>query len=118
MIFDDGVVFPCRLENQAENGDMPEMVLVPFGKYWYGERTVGYNRQYLAKGVNEQVDMLIRIHHTRAIRIGNYAVLGNGEQFRITNVSMVTDENNLRYTDLTLQRLDENYEVKDDFIAE
>lgn len=119
MIFDSGIMFPCHLENQASNGEMPDMVLVPFGKYWYGERMIGYNRQYLAKGVSEQVDMLIRIHHTRSIRIGDYAVLGNGEQYRITNVTMIVDDaDGLRYTDITLQRLDENYEVHDGCIAE
>lgn len=111
MNLDSGVLFACTLTNTAGNGAKPNMALSPYYKAWYGERTVGYNRQYLAKGVNEQVDLLVRILQNRGIRIGDYAVLGNGEQFRITNVSQIIDDNNLRYTDLTLQRLDENYEV-------
>lgn len=112
MIRDSGVVWVCHITNQASNGLMPSMVLEPYGKYWYGERTVGYNRQYLAKGVNEQVDMLIRIPYTRGVRIGDFAVLGNGEQFRITNSAIITDaDTNLRATELTLMRLDNYYEV-------
>lgn len=112
MIRHDGVVYVCQLSNQALNGNMPSMKLVPILKEWYGERTVGYNRQYLAKGVNEQVDMLIRIAYTRAVRIGDYAVLGNGEQYRITHTAIIrNDDTNLRETELTLQRLDEKFEV-------
>ena len=114
MLFDDGIVFICKLENTAETGLMPVDKLVKINKLWFHERTIGYNRQYLARGVDEQVDMLIRVIQTRTIRIGMYAVLGNGEQFRITNVQhLVAEENNLRYTDLTLERLNDNYELEE-----
>lgn len=113
MLFDDGVLFVCNLINKAENGRKPEYQLRYVGKYWYGERTVGYGRFYDAMGVNEQIDMLVRIHHTRDVRIGMYAVLGNGEQFRITNVQMVLDDDGLRYTDLSLSRVEDYYSVAD-----
>lgn len=109
---DDGILFICRLDNLAEDGDMPCEKLAKINRHWYEERVIGMNRQYLAKGVNEQIDLLVRIHHDRNVRIGMFAVLGNGEQFRITNVSHITD--GLRYTDLTLERLDEFYDVAGD----
>lgn len=114
MILDSGVLFICRLDNVAENGRKPVMQLTKISKYWYAERTVGYNRQYLAKGVNEQVDMLVRIPHDRGVRIGMYAMLGNGEQFIIDNVSMIRDDyTNLRFTDLSLRRLEQLYDVNE-----
>lgn len=111
MKYDDGVVFICELRNVAPNGYKPELKMVKINKHWFGERTIGYNRQYLAKGVNEQVDMLIRIHHDRNVRIGMHAMLGNGDQFLIDNVQHLFDEENLRCTDLTLRRLEKNYEL-------
>lgn len=111
MILDDGVVFICKLANTAPNGKKPVFQLTPVAKYWYGERTVGFSRYYEAKGVNEQVDMLIRIPHDRSVRIGMYAVLGNDEQFHITNVQQVMNEDNLRCTDLTLSRIEDYYDV-------
>ena len=112
MILDSGTVFICRLDNVAENGRKPVMKLTKIKKYWYGERTIGYNRQYLAKGVNEQVDLLVRIPHDRGVRIGMYAMLGNGEQFIIDSVSMIRDDDTqLRFTDLTLRRLEKLYDV-------
>ena len=118
MELDDGIVFICELNNEAEPGDMPQQKLQKLARHWYGERTIGMRRQYLAKGANEQVDLLIRIHYEKAARIGRYAMLGNGEQFRITNVSTILDDGTgLRYTELTLMRLEDFYDVADEVEA-
>lgn len=120
MILDDGIVYICTLGNTAAPGRMPTEAFTKIRKYWYGERYVGYNRQYAARGVNENIDMMIRIPYDRGVRIGMYAVLGNGEQFRIDNVSQATnfseyqtDRNSLKYTDLTLSRLEQNYDLNE-----
>lgn len=110
MLFDDGILQICTLKNKAESGEMPKEALVPGKEHFYGERTVGYGRQYAAKGVNEQVDMLVRIWQDRSIRIGMY-VLVDGDQYRIDNVQHLYDDDGLRVTDLTLQRLEELYDV-------
>ena len=112
MELDDGIVYLCELNNEAEDGDMPKERLEKVARHWCGMRTIGMNRQYLAKGVNEQIDMLIRIHWDKRARINMYVLLGNGEQFRITNVTPIEDDaNGLRYSDLTLERLEEFYDV-------
>lgn len=112
MILDSGTMLVCNLENRAEKGRMPHEVLVPFARHWFQERVIGMNRQYLAKGVNERIDLLCYVHLDRRIRIGMYAVLGNGEQFRVNDIGHVVEENtNLMYTTMTLQRLDSNYDL-------
>lgn len=109
---DGGIVYLKRLVNVAAAGMKPAYRLETISRDWYEDRAIGFRRQYAAKGVNEQVDLLIRIHFNKAARIGLYAVLGNGEQFRITNVTNARDdETGLRYTELSLTRLDENYEI-------
>ena len=116
MIFDSGLVTVCTLLNTAEPGKMPKEALSPVLSAYYGERTVGYGRYYEARGVNEQVDMLIRIWRTTAARIGMYAVLSQSEndgQYRITNVQQMLDEDGLKVTDLSLQRMDDLYEVSE-----
>lgn len=122
---DAGIVTICNLVNQAEEGDMPADVLEVAKDssensliYQFGERAVGYNRQYAAAGVGERVDMLIRIWRS-PVRIGQYAVLTDyfgqeneaGDQYRIDNVQHLVDDDGLQVTDLTLYRLDELYEV-------
>lgn len=115
MILDNGTLFVCNLKNTANRGEMPKEKLVPYNKHWFQERTIGMNRQYLAKGVNERVDLYVYVHEDRKIRAGNFAVVGNldsGEQFRINSVNHVIEETtNLRYTTLEMQRLDKNYDV-------
>lgn len=111
---DDGVLFVCRLVNEAQNGLMPREVLKPMVKHWFKIRTVGAQRQYLAKGVNEQVDFLVSVPFDPRIRIGNFAVLGNGEQYRITNVAHFDEDTEIRRTDLSLTRLEDYYAVSTD----
>lgn len=111
---DAGLCTVCTLSNTAEAGAMPVMVLSPVLSDYFGERTVGYNRYYAALGVNEQIDLLIRIGRTTEARIGMYAVLSYSEndgQYRITNVQQLLGEDGLKCTDLTLSRMDELYEI-------
>lgn len=110
MLFDSGTAVFCRLVNNAAVGDMPDEHLIPFTQHDYGERIVGYGRQYAAKGVNEQVDMLIRFWQDRSIRIGMYAVIDE-VQYRIDNVQHLLDDDGLKVTDLTLGRLEGLYDV-------
>ncbi len=117
-MMDAGYVTICTLENVEDPGDMPKEALVPGDIYQFEERTVGYNRQYAAKSVNEQVDMLIRIWRA-PVRIGMYAVLTDyegqenefGDQYQIQNVQQLLDDDGLKVTDLTLTRVDQLYEV-------
>lgn len=123
-MMDEGICLICNLENTAGSGDMPKDVLKPLKDgddtaiWQFESRTVGYGRQYEAKGVSERVDMLIRIWRAPA-RIGMYAVLSDyedqenpeGDQYRIDNVQQLVDQDGLKVTDLTLYRMDELYEV-------
>lgn len=114
MLYDAGLVTLCRLENVAAAGRMPVEQLVPVDAAYFGERTVGYRRFYAAQGVNERVDLLIRSHRMPAARIGMYAVLSQSEndgQYRIGFAQPVLDDHNLKATDLTLTRLEQNYEL-------
>lgn len=125
---DDGVLFVCDLVNDAANGLMPSETLSIVNKYWFENRTIGFSRFYTAQGVNQRVDRLVRIPWDMSVQIGQYAVLGNGEQFRITMVSHGEDTNprtkmvdskyyrqpviaGLKYTELTLTRVENYYAV-------
>lgn len=109
---DGGVLYICELLNLADNGQMPVQTLVQKQRFWFENRVIGLSRQYQAKGVNEQVDMVVRIPFDTNVRIGEYAVLGNGHQFRIDNVTPIFDDEALKLTELTLSRLNKNYDVR------
>lgn len=110
-MYDAGEITLCTLTDTADPGDMPKYQLSPVITQYYEERYLSYTRQYAAKGVNEQIDLQIRIwdEGTRPT-IGMYAVI-SGEQFRIINTTPAMDDDNLRVYDLSLSRMEENYDV-------
>lgn len=116
---DAGIVNICDLINEAADGEMPKEKLQKLRAHMFEERIIGYGRQYAAKGVNERVDMQIRIWRDAQVHIGQYALLSDyegqvnedGDQYRIDNVQQVLDSNGLKVTDLSLYRMDELYEV-------
>ena len=111
----DGIVYIAELTNTAEAGDKPAESLSRSARFWFESRMIGAARQFAAQGARARIDMIVRIHGTHpSARIGNYAVLGNGDQFRILNVSEGMDDTSLlKFTELTLERLDHLYDVID-----
>lgn len=119
-VYDDGGVKICALINTADAGDMPAYKLKVLIDQSFEEQSIGVTRAYLAKGADELVDMVIRIHDEWVRpKAGQYAVLYDyqyqeneaGDQYRITLVQPSRDEDNLHCFDLTLARLEENYAV-------
>lgn len=112
MILDSGILTICKVTTEGENGTMPKEHLQPLHSCFYGERTVGFGRYYAAKGADEQIDLLVRIWEDRTVRAGMYAVLENGEQYRVDLVQHLLDEDGLRVTDLTLIRREDLYDIQ------
>lgn len=112
---DAGHITVCRLENrQTVRGGMPRDVLVQVTEADFEERTLGVTRAYLAKGVNEQIDLLARIWRDTSVKIGMYGVVSESDyngQYRIDNVQNGLDDDGLKVTDITLSRINENYDV-------
>lgn len=110
MILDSGIIQIYNLQNIAPKGSMPVEKLQFVSEHYFGERTVGYNRFYEAKGANQQADLLVRVWQDRTLSTKQYAVIDN-RQYRIIQVQHLLDERNLKVTDLTLERLDDLYDV-------
>lgn len=111
MLLDDGILELYTLQNVAENGRMPVYKLVLSDKAYYGERTVGYNRLYAAKGVNQQIDKLIRIWRNDTVEVNFYVILEDKKQYRVDAVQHLYDDDGLKVTDLTLSKLEKFYDV-------
>ena len=108
---DDGVCKIYTVTDAAENGEMPNPTLHEYGDYeWsFEDRMISYSRQYAAMGVDQQIDRIIRIWRT-PVRIGDVVVI-ESEQYRIDNVQPTLDDDSLQVVDLTLRRLEENYDI-------
>ena len=110
-MMDSGTCRIYTVTDAAENGEMPAPTLHEYGDYeWsFEDRMISYSRQYAAMGVDQQIDRIIRIWRT-PVRIGDVVVIGT-EQYRIDNVQPTLDDDSLQVTDLTLRRLEENYDI-------
>ncbi len=112
MIY-EGKLTVYNLKNTAEKGLMPQEKLVPVCEEFYGERTIGVTRQYAALGADRRIDMLVRIWRNDDVTPGQYVIPDDGHQYRIDLVQYNTDEDGLKVSDLTLIRLEDNYDVAD-----
>ena len=110
MIF-EGTLTIYELVNTAERGLMPRCTLREKARHFYGERVIGYGRQYAAMGVNQRVDKLVRIWRDNEVNVHDYVLLDDGHQYRIDMVQHLQDDDGLNVTDLTLYRWEENYAV-------
>ena len=110
-MFDSGLVKICSLQQTNGNGGMPKFSLVEICTAFYQERTVGVTRMYAALGANVHIDMLIRIWENREVLTDMYCVLENGDQYKITQIQHLRDDNGLKVSDLTLERVNSYYDV-------
>lgn len=109
----EGLLGFYGLKNTAPNGAAPVDKLVPVGLAYYSERAVGVTRLYAAMGVNRRIDALLRVYNIPDVpkldnRRVEYVIPEDGEQYRISAVQKVVDEDAL---DLTLERLEDNFDV-------
>lgn len=111
MLLDSGILRVCAVEDAAPPGGMPAERLTEKSRHWYGARTVGYGRYFAAGQASERVDMLVRIWADGTVSPLDYCVLEDGTQYRIVQVQQLTDEDGLRVTDLSLERLGEHYDI-------
>lgn len=117
MILDSGTIKLCRVVDEDDGkGMMPKGRLSVISEQYFGEQTIGITRAYLSKGADEQIDMVARIMD-EGVRpqIGMVAVadMDNDErQYQITLVQPKTDEDGLRVYDITLRRVNRNYDIE------
>lgn len=110
QVFNDGVVTVYTVSNISEPGNMPKQGLVIKLQLRYKQRTIGNARFYDAMQNNARIDALIRVQ-TNDISAQDVAVLPDGRQFVIDRVQTIEDIVP-PVMDLTLRRLEQNYDIK------
>lgn len=103
---DAGIMTIYKLTNVAEPGLMPSEKLVSICQAYYDEQTVGVTRAYAALGAKQRIDKLVVAYNVTLPINAEYAVLEDGNQYRIA-LKQLQGDNVL----LTLERLEELYDV-------
>jgi hypothetical protein len=111
MLLDSGVVDVYQVTETSTQGQMPVKTTELVAESYFGDRMIGYGRQYAAAGASQRIDRLIRVEHLPEIRAGMIARIRSDTEYRIEMVQHLTDERGLRCTYLTLARLDGLYDA-------
>jgi hypothetical protein len=106
MAVNSGKLKIYALESVSEKGAMPVEKLVYLCDAFYSDRVIGYGRAYAAMGADQRIDRLVRCYFTAVPVEARYVIPEDGLQYRITLKQQIGD-----HIDLTLERLEENYDV-------
>lgn len=112
MTFDDGILTIYSVENIGEPGMMPVTGLVKKDQYYYGFDTLGINRFYTALQAKQQIECVVNIPGWGNITALDICELENGMQYRIAMRQPSWNEDGLKITKLSLERIDEKYDIK------
>lgn len=112
MTFDDGILTIYKTENIGEPGMKPVVGLVEKDRYYFGFDTLGINRYFTALQAKQQIECVVNIPGWDDIRATDICELEDGSQFRIVMRQPTIDEDGLRITKLSLERLGDKYAVQ------
>ena len=121
MTFDDGIVGIYVLSNIAEAGKKPVKGLTQVEQLYFGYDVLGLNRYYTALQAHQQIAAVINVPGWITAEPNKHiAVIADAEgqfdddQYTIRLSQPMTDEDGLRITKLTLERIGESYAVVPD----
>lgn len=113
MTFDDGIVRICEVTNIVGNGEKPRKGLRVKESFFFGYDVLGLNRYYIAKQANQQIEAVINIPGWNALNAGqSVAVLEDGSQYLIQLIQPQLDDDGLRITKLSLERITQEYVIE------
>ena len=109
--YNDGVVGIYKVSDISFPGDMPLDGLILQQTLRYKERTVGFNRFYVALQRNVKVSFVIRCPEVGGLDTDlTVAVLKNGKQYKVMQIQYPEDIEPPAM-DLTLERLGTDYAI-------
>ena len=115
MRFDDGIIRLYQIVYDTQEGGKPNRKLNLYDSFYFGYETLGINRYYTALKANEQIEAVVHIQGWLPLNVSEMiAVMENDVQYRIPLAQPTLDEFNLRITRLSLERIDQEYDIIDD----
>ena len=112
MTYDDGIVGVYEIKSGKDASGKPIKGIALKEKFYFGYDVLGLNRYYTALQANQQIDAVLNTPGWNDVHAGkDIAVLEDGSQYTIQMVQKMLDEDGLRITKLSLERLTKNYDV-------
>ncbi len=120
MTFDDGIVGVYELTQVKIPGKKQTEGLSLKERFYFEYENLGINRYYTALQANQKIESVISVpgwamipanRHIAVIADLDGNLTSECDQFRIVMVQPTTDEDGLRITRLSLERVGDNYAV-------
>ena len=105
-----GCAMICTVQDVSDEGDGPDMRLVPLFDAYYEKLKVGVTRLYAAMGAGHRVDALLRLENAELPRGGDIDLYAIVEDVQYRIAAAQDDEED---TIITLERMDKLYEIAD-----
>lgn len=111
MTFDDGILTIYEVTNSAQPGAKPVPALAEKSRHYFEYETLGVTRYYTALQANQQIAAVVDIPGWNDVKTTDICVLEDGGQYTVAMVQPTFDEDGLRITKLSLERVSQTYEV-------
>lgn len=111
MTFDDGILTIYAAKNEAYTGLMPKIVLYEKERFYFSFDTLGISRYYTALQARQQIEAVVNVPGWPDICATDICALEDGRQYRIVMRQPTMDDQGLRITKLSLERLGDKYEI-------
>lgn len=112
MALDDGIIKIYSTENVAPDGSKPDIRLIIKVQHCFEFEVVGLTRFYAALQANNRIESVAKIWGDKTITSLDICVTEDGSQFKIVQVQHFIDDDGLRKTRLSLERLNDDYKYK------
>lgn len=109
MTFDDGILTICETKDVSSPGGMPKIELKRKDQYYFSFDTLGFHRYYTALQANQQIEAVVNVPGWGDIRTLDICIMEDGQQYRIVLAQPTTDDQGLKITRLSLERINEEY---------
>lgn len=112
MTYDDGVVGIYEIQTGKDASGKPTKGIQLKEEFYFGYDVLGLNRFYTALQANQQIDAVLNTPGWNDIHAGkSVAVLEDGSQYTVQMVQKMLDEDGLRITKISIERLTKSYAV-------
>lgn len=108
MTYDDGILVIYQRINIAEAGDMPQYRLQERSRHFYHMDALGYQRYYVALQSSQTLTFVADIPDWHTVLVDDICVLNGDIKCRVALVQFLYDDNNLKMTKLSLERVGGN----------
>lgn len=111
MTFDDGIVGVYQLENKSKSGDKPDYTAKLKEKFYFSYETLGVNRYYTALQAGQRIETVISVPGWANVNTNDICIFENGCQYQIRMLQPTIDDDSLKITRISLERLGDVYAI-------